>query len=90
MEKKVLERLEEMAKNPEGILSICGIEDCGKMKITLNSEVHWIGREDLHPKMYDSIVESYKQLGIDKNFSEGLSHTYCPKDLEAYLGSIGR
>lgn len=89
MEQKILKKLEEMAKNPEGILSICSDKPCGKIKIVIESKDNWVGRNDFsNPEMYDSIVESYHDLGPKTNFQEGLSHGYCPEGLQDYLDSL--
>ena len=94
MEEKVLKRLEEMAINPKGILPVCCVEDCDQIKIVIDSEdpdkeFYWVGKNDFSDKkIYDVIVESYYQLGIEKGFTQGISHTYCPKDLDEFLSNL--
>lgn len=89
MEEKILKRLEEMAENPEGILSVCSDEDCRKIKIVLDSKDNWVGRNDFsNPEMYDLIFKSYHDLGPKTNYTQGLSHGYCPEGLQAYMDSF--
>ncbi len=49
MEAKVLKRLEEMAENPEGILSICIDGNCGKIKAIPN-DINLNPRDEDNPE----------------------------------------
>ena len=85
---KILKKLEEMARNPKGILSICCVENCGKIKIVCESE-NWVSREDFpNPEIYNNLVEAYRKLGPEKKFTEGLSHGYCPEDFKKYMEEL--
>lgn len=91
MKEKVLKRLEEMAENPEGILPVCCIENCDKIKIVFDpkSDFYWVNKKDFpNPQMYYLILESYHQLGIDNNYTQGLSHTYCPEDFKIFMAEF--
>ena len=44
MDEKIKQKLEEMAKMESGILSICWIASCSKIKVPVDEKEYWIGR----------------------------------------------
>lgn len=73
---KISQKLEWMSVAQEGLLSICSIEECAKIKISIDEKDNWVGKND--SPLYGSVVNHYKEIGKG-NYSNGLSHGLCPE-----------
>ena len=78
-----LRQLELMLNDSEGFLPICSAEGCKKVRVLVDGQEVWIGRDD-DPSLYDRVIEHYGN-SPDLNKS-GFTHTVCPEDGKRLYG----
>ena len=88
MKKEIINELERMAKDQEGMILLCAF-GCDRIEVKTGEEAYWFAREE-NSELYDRVVRNYKgreEKAIGLN-DLPLSHGICPDCYERELKKL--